>query len=323
MKILVTGGAGYIGSHIVRLLEKDHEITVYDSLVNGHMQSINTKLVQGCLSDTELLEKTFSEGKFDAVIHTAGFIEAGESMTNPGKYFWNNTANGLNLLNVMVKHNVKNIVYASTAAVYGEPKEVPITEDSEKKPTNYYGLSKLMYENIMDTFKVYGVKSIALRFFNASGADLGIGEDHSPETHLIPLILQVPLGKRKEIKIFGTDYETKDGTCIRDYVHVIDIARAHKLALDMLIKGKDGKYNIGSGGGYSVREVIETARKVTGHPIPAVETGRRDGDPAILIASNEKAKIELEWEPEYDLKEIIKSAWEWHRNNPDGFNKKS
>jgi len=325
MKILVTGGAGYIGSHIARLLEKEHSIVVYDNLVNGHRESIpsNVKLVKGCLSDATLLDKTFSEEKFDFVIHAAGFIEAGESMTNPGKYFWNNTANGLNLLNTMVKHNVKKIVYASTAAVYGNPKTIPIPEEAEKKPTNYYGLSKLMFEQIMDTFKVHGVQSIALRFFNVSGAAFGIGEYHEPETHLIPLILQVPLGKRKEIKIFGTDYETKDGTCIRDYIHVMDIARAHKLALETLMRGKEGKFNLGSGGGYSVKEVIEAAREVTGHPIPSVETERREGDPAILIASNEKAKKELGWQPEIGLKEIISSAWEWHRNNPDGFNKKS
>jgi len=321
MEVLITGGAGYIGSHIARLLEKDHELVIYDSLVKGHEKSIShgVKFVQGCLSDIKLLDKTFSEGKFDAVIHLAGFAEAGESMIEPEKYFRNNTVNGLNLLNSMVKNDVKKIVYASTAAVYGNPNAIPITEDAEKKPVNHYGLSKLMFEQMLDAYKVYGMQSISLRFFNVAGAGFGIGEDHDPETHLVPLILQVPLGKRKEIKVFGTDYETRDGTCIRDYIHVLDIAKAHRLALNAIMEGKEGKYNLGSSGGYSVNEVVEKARKITGHPIHAVESERREGDPAILIASNNKAKNELGWQPEFDLSEIIKSAWEWHRKNPDGF----
>lgn len=320
MKLLVTGGAGYIGSHIVHLLHKKHEITVLDSLINGHEKSLpDIKFVKGCLSDTALLDKLFKEGNFDAVMHLAGFIEAGESMQKPEKYFQNNTVNGFNLLNAMLKHNVKKIVYASTAAVYGQPKEVPITEEAEKIPTNYYGLSKLMFENMLDAMKVHGLKSISLRFFNASGAGFGIGEHHEPETHLIPQILQVALGQRDCIKLFGNDYPTPDRTCVRDYIHVLDIAKAHELALKALEEGKEGKYNLGTGKGHSVREVIEAARNATGHPIPIKEEARRPGDPPFLIASSKKAEIELGWKPEYSLKEIVKHAWEWHRNNPEGF----
>ncbi|MDD4878245.1 MAG: UDP-glucose 4-epimerase GalE [Candidatus Nanoarchaeia archaeon] len=321
MKLLVTGGAGYIGSHIVHLLYNKHEIIVLDSLVHGHEKSIpkEVNLVRGCLSDTALLDKLFSENGFDAVVHLAGFIEAGESMQKPEKYFQNNTVNGFNLLNAMIKHNVKKIVYASTAAVYGQPKEIPIAEDAEKIPANYYGLSKLMFENMLDACKVHGIKNISLRFFNASGAGFGIGEHHEPETHLIPLILQVPLGKRDCIKLFGTDYPTEDGTCVRDYIHVLDIAKAHELALNALEKGKEGKFNLGSGRGYSVKEVIDAARVITNHPIPVKEEQRRAGDPAVLVASNRKAFEELGWNPEYGLKEIVLSAWEWHRNNPEGF----
>lgn len=320
MNVLVTGGAGYIGSHIVHLLYKKHNITVLDSLINGHERSLpDVKFVKGCLSDTALLDNVFKEGKFDAVIHLAGFIEAGESMQNPEKYFQNNTFNGFNLLNAMLKHNVKKIVYASTAAVYGQPKEVPITEDAEKNPTNYYGLSKLMFEQMLDAMKVHGLKSISLRFFNASGAAFGIGEHHNPETHLIPLILQVPLGKRNCIKLFGNDYPTPDGTCVRDYIHVLDIAKAHELALNALEKGNEGKYNLGTGKGYSVKEVVDVAREITGHNIPVKEEQRRAGDPPFLIASSKKAKEELGWEPKHSLKEIVKDAWEWHKKNPDGF----
>ena len=320
MKLLVTGGAGYIGGHIVHLLHKKHEITVFDSLVGGHKASLpNIHFVKGCLSDTALLDRTFAEGKFDAVLHLAGFIEAGESMQKPEKYFQNNTVNGFNLLNAMIKNNVKKIVYASTAAIYGQPKEVPITEDAEKVPTNYYGLSKLMFENMLDACKVHGIKNISLRFFNASGAGFGIGEHHEPETHLIPLILQVPLGKRDCIKLFGNDYPTKDGTCVRDYIHVLDIAKAYELALKAIEQGKEGKYNLGTGKGHSVKEVIAVAKEVTKLPIKVIEEARRDGDPPFLIASGEKAMKELGWKPEYSLKEIVQSAWEWHRKNPDGF----
>jgi len=320
MKLLLTGGAGYIGSHIAWLL-KEHDIVVYDSLINGHRESLppGIVLVRGCLSDKKLLDETFSRNKFDAVLHLAGFIEAGESMKEPAKYFSNNTVNGLNLLKAMRKHEVKKIVYASTAAVYGEPKEIPIKEAADKAPTNYYGLSKLMFEQMLDAFEVYGIKSISLRFFNASGAAFGIGEHHMPETHLIPLVLQAALGQKDSIRIFGTDYGTKDGTCVRDYVHVLDIARAHKLALEALEKSIAGKYNLGTNKGYSVKEVIEDSRDVTKCDIKAVEEERRPGDPAVLVASFDKAKKELGWQPEHGLNSIIKSAWQWHKNNPDGF----
>ncbi|MBU2638233.1 MAG: UDP-glucose 4-epimerase GalE [Nanoarchaeota archaeon] len=319
MKVLVTGGAGYIGSHIVHLLHKKHDITVFDSLVNGHKESLpDVRFVKGCLSDTELLDKVFSEGSFDAVMHLAGFLEAGESMQKPEKYFQNNTVNGFNLLNMMLKHDVKKIVYASTAAVYGQPSEVPITEDAEKKPTNYYGLSKLMFEQMLDALEVHGLKSISLRFFNASGAGFGVGEKHDPETHLVPLVLFAALGKM-ELKLFGTDYDTPDGTAVRDYIHVLDIAKAHSLALDAIEKGVVGKYNLGSGKGYSVKEVIGMCKEVSGKDFKAVEVSRRAGDPAVLIASNSKAFNELGWKPEYSLKEIVASAWDWHKDNPDGF----
>ncbi|MBU2589324.1 MAG: UDP-glucose 4-epimerase GalE [Nanoarchaeota archaeon] len=322
MKIFITGGAGYIGSHIVWLLKDKHELVVFDSLVKGHKKSLpqDVNFIRGCLSDKKLLDEIFSKNNFDAVIHLAGFIEAGESMIKPEKYFENNIVNGLNLLSIMKKHNVKKIVYASTAAVYGEPKSIPITEDAEKNPTNYYGLSKLIVEQMLDTFKVYGMKSICLRFFNASGAGFEIGEHHNPETHLIPIVLQVALSQRDSIKIFGTDYDTKDGSCIRDYIHVLDIAKAHELALEALEQGKEGKFNLGTNKGYSVKEVIEVARKITNHEIPAIEEARRLGDPAVLVASFDKAKNILGWQPSYSLKEIVQSAWEWHSKNPRGYN---
>lgn len=321
MKVLVTGGAGYIGSHIIRLLKDKHELTVFDSLVNGHKESVpeDVVFVKGCLSDKKLLDETFSEHNFDAVIHLAGFIEAGESMLEPEKYFENNTVNSFNLLSAMRKHGVKKIVYASTAAVYGEPESIPITENAEKNPTNHYGLSKLMVEEMLDTFRIYGIKNICLRFFNASGAGFEIGEDHSPETHLIPIVLQVALSQRDCIKIFGTDYDTKDGSCVRDYVHVLDIAKAHELALKALEKGKEGKFNLGTNKGYSVKEVIEVAREVTQHPVPAIEEARRQGDPAVLVASFDKAKEILGWQPENNLKDIVSNAWDWHRKNPEGY----
>jgi len=321
MKIFVTGGAGYIGSHIVWLLKDKHELVVFDNLVNGHKESLpkNITFIQGCLSDKKLLEEIFSKNNFDAVIHLASFIEVGESMIKPEKYFENNTVNGFNLLNVMKKYNVKKIVYASTAAVYGEPKSIPLTEEAEKNPTNYYGLSKLMTEQMLDTFRVHEMKSICLRFFNASGAGFEIGEHHNPETHLIPIILQVALSQRNSIKIFGTDYDTKDGSCVRDYVHVLDIAKAHELALEALEQGKEGKFNLGTNKGYSVKEVIAVAREVTNHPIPAIEEARRPGDPAVLVASFDKAKNILNWEPSYSLKEIVQSAWDWHKKNPRGY----
>jgi len=326
MKILVTGGAGYIGSHTVRILLKNkYEVIVYDSLINGHKESLpaEAELIVGDLNDKEKLDKLFKENNFDAVIHFAGFIEVGESMKNPAKFYRNNVVNTLNLLEAMVRNNVKKIIFSSTAALFGYPDEIPIKEKTKKEPVNVYGRTKLIIEQMLSDFDLaYDLKFIALRYFNASGADFGIGEDHNPETHLIPLVLQVALGKRDSIKIFGTDYPTKDGTCIRDYIHVTDLADAHMLALKKLLSiDKSNYYNLGNGDGYSVKEIIEVARKITGHPIPAIKSERRVGDPAVLVADSTKIQKELGWKPKYDLKAIIKSAWEWHKNNPEGFKK--
>jgi len=319
MKVLVTGGAGYIGSHTVRLLlENKHEVIIVDNLVNGHKETIpkNAKFYEGDIGDKEFLTSVFKKNKIDAVIHFAAFIEAGDSMKRPERFYRNNVINSINLLEVMLEHNVKKIIYSSTAALFGNPKRVPIKEDDLKKPINVYGRTKLMIEEVLDDYEtIHGLKSVRLRYFNASGAGFDIGENHHPETHLIPIVLQVALGKRKDIKIFGTDYETKDGTCIRDYIHVLDLARAHILALNI----ESGKYNLGCGEGYSVKEVINMCREVTGHPIPAIEEKRREGDPAILVADSSLIKEELGWKPKFGLKEIIQSAWNWHKNNPEGF----
>lgn len=323
-RILVTGGAGYIGSNCAyKLLEAGHDVVVYDNLVYGHKESLpeNAVFVEGDLSDTAKLDSVFKKHKIDAVMHFAAYAYVGESVENPRKYFQNNYVNGLNLLNATVDNGVKNIIFSSTCAIFGVPENIPITEELPKDPINPYGLAKLMFEKTLDWYdKAYGLKSICLRYFNAAGADFGIGEDHEPETHLIPLILQVALGKRKEIKIFGTDYPTKDGTCVRDYIHITDLSDAHILALEKLMEsGKSDRYNLGVGKGHSVKEIIEISREVTGHHILAVETGRRPGDPPVLIADSAKIKKELGWEPKHDIKDIIKSAWEWHSKNPDGF----
>lgn len=324
MKVLVTGGAGFIGSVTVsELVEKGYDVVVYDSLEKGHKEALpkNVELVQGNLNNLELLNKTFKKHNFDVVIHFAGYIEAGESMKQPLKFFENNVINSINLLNVMIKNDVKKIVYSSSAAVYGNPAKIPIKEDAELKPVNYYGLTKLMVEQIIDSCKVYGIKSIALRYFNASGATDNLGEAHDPETHLIPLILKVALNKIDKVRVFGTDYETEDGTCIRDYIHVLDLADAHILALEYLNKSIEGKYNVGTGKGYSVKQVLEVCREVTKKEILFIEAERRKGDPSILIASPEKIENELKWKAKFDLKDIIKSVWEWHENNPNGYEK--
>ena len=314
--ILVTGGAGYIGSHTVQLLlENNYNVIIIDNLSYGHKNFIpnNVNFYQFDLKNIEEIRKVFSENQIEAVIHFAGSTLVAESMTDPYKYYNNNTFAGLNLLKVMLEHNVKKIVFSSTAAVYGQPKENPITEHADKEPTNYYGLSKLMFENILDSFETYGMKNICLRYFNACGAAYGLGEDHNPETHLIPLVLDVALGKRDHIKIFGTDYQTPDGTCLRDYIHVLDLAKAHLLALKHLEENKDSlKLNVGTGRGFSVKEIIEKCREITGHPIPAIESSRRTGDPTTLIASPGKIKQIFNWEAQEDLNSIIKSAWEWH-----------
>jgi len=326
-RILITGGAGYIGSHAVRvLLDKGHQIVVYDNCVNGHKESVpeNAELFVGDLSDKEKLNQVFKKYKFDAVIHFAAFIEAGESMKEPAIFYRNNVVNTLNLLETMTANGVKRIVFSSTAALFGYPDKIPIDEDTKKEPINVYGMTKLIIEHMLKDFEMaYGLKYMALRYFNAAGADFGIGEDHHPETHLIPIVLQVALGKRDKIMIFGTDYDTRDGTCIRDYIHVSDLVDAHILALDKLLTtGQSDQYNLGSGQGYSVKEIIDAAREVTGHPIPAEEAERRPGDPAVLVADSAKIKKELGWQPKHDLKSIISSAWEWHKSHPDGFKSK-
>jgi len=324
--ILVTGGAGYIGSHTVRqLAAAGHEILIYDSLEKGHAGAVASfRLCVGELHDGIKLDRVFRQHNVSAVVHFAAYIDAGESVENPGKYFHNNTAGTLSLLQSMVRSGVRQIVFSSTAAVYGEPERVPIEEGDRKEPTNAYGLSKLMVEQMLDWFhRAHDLRSVSLRYFNAAGADPNgeIGEDHRPETHLIPLILQVPLGKREKIFIFGDDYDTPDGTCIRDYIHVHDLAAAHVLALNSL-EGGTGReaYNVGNGNGFSVREVIETAREVTGHPLPAEVRPRRGGDPARLIAGSRKLRRELGWEPRYpELRDIIAHAWAWYREHPDGY----
>ncbi|MFC1768590.1 UDP-glucose 4-epimerase GalE [Nanoarchaeota archaeon] len=318
MKILVTGGAGYIGSVTVKmLLDEGHEVVVFDSLEKGHRKSVNCRFVKGNLGDISLLNETFEKGKFDAVIHFAAFIEAGTSMKNPSAYFKNNVVNGINLLDCMVKYGVKKIVFSSSAAVY-KSKDSPIREDDPKEPENVYGETKLMFEDILKWYeKINGVSFVALRYFNASGACFGLGQDYKPETHLIPIILSAALGKRDSIKVFGTDYPTKDGACVRDFIHVKDLAKAHVLALNY---NKSDAFNVGTGVGHSVKEVIETVREVTGKEIKVVETERRAGDPPVLVANSDKIRSELGWKPEFDLKGIIETAWEWHSNNPEGYN---
>ena len=327
MSILVLGGAGYIGSHTVyALCEQGRDVVVIDNLATGHIEAIHPKarFYKGDIGDKEFLNDVFKKENIEAAIHFAAFSLVGESVEKPLKYYENNLSKTRVLLEAMVENNIDKIVFSSTAATYGEPERVPIMESDKTEPTNPYGETKLAMEKMFKwTGKAHGLRYVSLRYFNACGAykDGNIGEDHNPESHLIPLILQVPNGKREFISIFGNDYPTPDGTCIRDYIHVSDLAQAHILALEYLEKGGESDiFNLGNGVGFSVREVIETARKVTGHPIPAKETARRAGDPAQLIASSEKAKTVLGWKPCHDsLEEIISSAWNWHKNHPDGF----
>lgn len=328
MSILVCGGAGYIGSHMVaELLENGNEVVVLDNLEKGHEDALlGGKLYVGDLRDRKILDKVFSENNIEAVIDFAAYSLVGESMTEPLKYFNNNVYGTINLLEAMRDHNVKYIVFSSTAATYGEPDEIPILEESKTIPTNAYGESKLIVEKILNWCDhAYGIKYTTLRYFNAAGAHINgkIGEDHSPETHLIPLILDVALGKRDKIMIFGDDYNTEDGSCIRDYIHVSDLASAHSLALERLMGGGESRiYNLGNGTGFSVKEMIEIARKVTGHPIPAEVAPRRAGDPAVLIASSDKAVEDLHWMPQFNSVEtIIETAWKWHKNHPNGYSK--
>lgn len=327
--ILVCGGAGYIGSHAVyQLIEKGEEVVVIDNLETGHIESVHkqAKFYNVDIRNEEELDKVFKENNITEVIHFAANSLVGESMTNPLKYYNNNVHGTEVLLKVMINNNVKKIVFSSTAATYGEVEKMPITENDRTEPTNAYGETKLAMEKMMkwcDT--AYGLKYVALRYFNVAGAHVSgtIGEAHNPETHLIPLILQVPLGKREFISIFGDDYDTEDGTCIRDYIHVTDLANAHILAVEYLRAGNSSDiFNLGNGNGFSVKEMIEAARRVTGHEIPAKVCERRAGDPARLIASAEKAKKILKWEPKFtNVEDIIASAWNWHKNNPNGFSK--
>ncbi|MFC5468633.1 UDP-glucose 4-epimerase GalE [Cohnella suwonensis] len=328
MAVLVTGGAGYIGSHAVAaLLEKGEEVVVVDNLYQGHREALlGGKFYEGDLRDADFLGRVFHENDIDGVIHFAANSLVGESMKDPGKYYHNNVYGTLCLLEQMQKAGVNRIVFSSTAATYGEPEKVPIDEYDRTVPTNTYGETKLAMEKMIRWFDVaHGIKFVSLRYFNAAGAhDSGkIGEDHSPETHLVPLVLQVALGQREFISVFGDDYPTEDGTCIRDYIHVSDLADAHIRALGRLREGGDSAiYNLGSGNGYSVKQVIDVSREVTGHAIPAKYEPRRAGDPAVLIASSARAREELGWSPSREkLEDIIGSAWRWHQQHPNGYAK--
>ncbi len=326
MAILVAGGAGYIGSHTVaELLEGNEEVVVADNLEKGHQEAVlGGRFYRGDLRDDAFLDRVFQENGIEAVIHFAAYSLVGESVGEPLKYYHNNVYATMNLLKKMQEHDVKKIVFSSTAATYGEPENIPILERDKTEPTNPYGETKLTVEKMLKwADNAHGIKYASLRYFNAAGAHISgkIGEDHSPESHLIPIILQAALGQREAISIFGDDYDTPDGTCIRDYIHVTDLAQAHILALQKLRDGgKSDIYNLGNGKGFSVKEVVELAREVTGVNIKAVMADRRPGDPAILIASSEKIQRELQWKPQYnDLKTIIETAWKWHKNHPGGF----
>lgn len=318
--ILVMGGAGYIGSHTVRhLLDKGYEVLVADNLIYGHKEAVDerAKFVYADLLNPYSLDELFKNNKVDAVIHFAAFAYVGESVNNPEKYYYNNVIGTINLLHTMLKHNVKNIVFSSTCATYGEPKYTPIDEMHSQNPINPYGRTKLMIEQIFaDYERAYGLRHIALRYFNAAGcsADGKIGESHNPETHIIPLVLQAIKGERENIKIFGSDYDTPDGTCIRDYIHVEDLAQAHRLAVEKL-EAYSGCINLGTGVGTSVKEIIAAAEAVSGKKCPTEYAARRAGDPARLYADNTKAKAILGWQPKYlDIKDIIKTAWNWELN---------
>ncbi len=324
MRVLVTGGAGYIGSVVTEELVNDgHEVVVYDNLSKGHPGAVveGARFVEGDLFEADKLRQTLNENRTDAVIHMAASSLVGESVEKPAKYYQNNVVAGLVLLDAMRDCGVSRIVFSSTAATYGEPEAQPIFESAPANPTNTYGETKLAFERAMHWYeRAHGLRYASLRYFNAAGASEKCGEDHDPETHIIPITLQAAAGKRAHVEIFGDDYPTADGTCIRDYIHVIDLARAHILALDVLSE-RSAIYNLGCGGdGYSVRDVIETARRVTGKDIPVRMGPRRAGDPAVLIASSDKIKSELGWQPRFqDLGLIIKSAWKWMQAHPDGY----
>lgn len=327
MSVLVLGGAGYIGSHTVyELIDNGEDVVVADDLLTGFREAVHpkAKFYRGDIRDRAFIDSVFDREDIDGVIHFAAFSQVGESMTRPLKYYNNNLCGTETLLESMVAHGVDKIVFSSTAATYGEPERIPILETDRTAPTNTYGETKLSMEKMFHwTGQAHNLRYVSLRYFNACGAHPNgqIGEAHDPETHLIPLILQVPLGQRDHIAIFGTDYDTPDGTCVRDYIHVSDLAQAHIRALRYLREGgKSDIFNLGNGVGFSVREVIETARKVTGHPIPATEEARRAGDPSTLIASSAKAKEILGWDPQFDdLETIISTAWKWHQSHPNGY----
>ena len=324
--ILVVGGAGYIGSHMCKHLSKHGYLPiVLDNLSRGHEKAVKWgPFIEGSISDRNILKRVFSEHRIDAVMHYAAYCYVGESVTDPSMYYQNNLADTICLLSEMVEAEVKKIVFSSSCAVYGEPEEIPITENHPQNPVNPYGRTKYMVEQVLDDFKyAYGVESVSLRYFNAAGADPEgeLGEDHNPESHLIPLTIQAALGKREEIRIYGNDYPTHDGTCIRDFIHVEDLAGSHLLALKRLLNGKGGgTYNLGNGQGYSVREVIDITRRITGKPIRDRVVDRRDGDPAVLVGSSDKAKNELGWNPRFpDLESMVETAWHWHQKHPNGY----
>ena len=325
MNIFISGGAGYIGSATAEaLVNAGHNVTVYDSLVTGHREAVpqGAKFIHASLEDSHALAEALTATKYDAIMHFAAFIEAGESMKDPGKFFRNNFANSLQLMETAVQAGVKKFVFSSTAAVY-QSSEEPLTEDSPIGPTNVYGHTKLMTEQALEWYRqIHGLHFAILRYFNACGALPGRGEAHQPESHLIPRVLQIALGQAESATIFGTDYPTPDGTCIRDYIHIADLVSAHILALGALESKDKMIYNVGSGNGFSVREVIETARKVTGHAIPTVESPRRPGDSARLVASPKRIMSELGWKPTHtNMQEILSSAWEWHTAHPHGYEK--
>lgn len=325
-RVLVAGGAGYIGSHMaIKLLESGYDVVVADNLSTGHREAVRAgKFYEGDIRDAKFLDKVFGENQIDGVINFAAFSLVGESCTDPLKYYDNNLAGAQSMLRAMRAHGVKSIVFSSTAAVYGEPEKQPICEEDRTKPTNPYGESKLSIERLLHWCDAaYGIKHAALRYFNAAGADSenGLGEDHRPESHLIPLVLSVALNKRDVIGVFGDDYPTRDGTCVRDYIDVRDLAHAHLLAYEYLVReGKSDVFNLGNGNGFTVKEIIDVARRVSGHPIPARIEPRRAGDPSALVASNQKASDVLGWKPRHSLLEdMIGGAWRFHREHPEGF----
>lgn len=324
MKVLVTGGAGFIGATTVQsLLESGHDVVVYDNLSKGHAGAVpnSAQLIQGDIADRQRLDAAFREHRPAAVMHFAALIEAGESMQVPERYFRNNSASTLTVLESMLANGVSKFIFSSTAALYGEPRRVPIQEDDELKPTNAYGESKLLVERMLTWFhRIHRLRYASLRYFNAAGSNGRCGEQHEPESHLIPIILQAASGQREHVSIFGTDYATEDGTCIRDYIHVGDLAEAHVLALEALENRDKLIYNLGNGRGFSVRQVIDSARRITGKSIKALESPRRPGDPAVLVASSDRIKKELGWKPKHpDLDDIVASAWEWMQQHPHGY----